>query len=350
LKSVSLERPNNGIGMKFNHLRDVLAVAERGSVRAAARELGVAQSALTRSIRELEKELGVLLFERGAKGTKLTGLGERFIRRAHTIRAEIRRAREEMHQLQGSTQGSIDVALSTVPHFALLPTALPLFRARYPELQMKIRDSTFRNIELELRDGVLDCYVGPLPESLVLDGLQAEKLFDNTRYILARRGHPLAEARSLRDLANAKWVTTSITDKAENELGPMFEKYGLPPPLVAVQAQSTLTNLVTVAYSDLLIMLPRQWTEFPCTRGALQKINVVEKLPAPSIFIVRRTDIPMTPAAEYFSDLMRRVSASVYPSAEPNPLALRRAGGSKKNKSQTLGNQSALHRNAAGKR
>ena len=58
MKSVSLERPNNGIGMKFNHLRDVLAVAERGSVRAAARELGVAQSALTRSIRELEKELG----------------------------------------------------------------------------------------------------------------------------------------------------------------------------------------------------------------------------------------------------------------------------------------------------
>jgi LysR family transcriptional regulator of abg operon len=333
--------------MKLNHLRDVLAVAERGSLRAAAREAGVAQSALTRSIRELERELGVLLFERGAKGTKLTGLGERFIRRAHTIRAEIRRAREEMQQLQGSTQGSINVALSNVPHLALLPIVLPLFCARYPELQLKIRDSTFRNIETELRDGVLDCYIGPLPESLVLEGLQSEKLFDNTRYILARRGHPLAGARSLRELANAKWVTTAITDKAENELSPIFEKYGLAAPLVAAQAQSTLTVFVTVAYSDLLIMLPRQWTEFPFTRRALQQINVVEKLPAPAICMVRRTDIPMTPAAEYFCDLMRRASANASLSTEPSPPPRQLGRPRKKNAARAFSDQNMSRRSAS---
>ena len=50
--------------MNLNQLRDVLAVAARGSLRAAARQLGVAQPALTRSIHELERELGVPLFER----------------------------------------------------------------------------------------------------------------------------------------------------------------------------------------------------------------------------------------------------------------------------------------------
>jgi LysR family transcriptional regulator of abg operon len=297
--------------MKFNHLRDVLAVAECGSVRAASRKLGLAQSALTRSIQELEKELGALLFERGVKGTKLTTLGERFIRRAHTIRAEMRRVSEDMSQLQGGTHGSINVALSNVPHLALLPTALPLFRERYPNVQLQIRDALFRTVETELRDGVLDCYIGPLPESLVLDGLVSEKLFDNIRFILGRRGHPLAGARSLRDLAKAKWVTTSITDRAEDELAPMFAKYGLPPPAIAMQAHSTLTIFVSVAYSDLLIMLPRQWTEFPFTSNALQKIDVIENIPAPPICIVRRTDIPMTPAAEYFCDLMRRASANI---------------------------------------
>jgi LysR family transcriptional regulator, regulator of abg operon len=318
-----LGRSNNGIGMKFNHLRDVLAVAERGSVRAAARELGVAQSALTRSIRELERELGALLFERGVKGTKVTSLGERFIRRAHTIRAEMRRVRDEMSQLQGSTQGSINIALSNVPHLALLPGALPLFRDRYPDVQLEIRDALFRTVETDLRDGVLDCYVGPLPESVVLDGLLAEKLFDNTRFILGRRGHPLAGARSLRDLVDAKWVTTSITDKAENELAPMFAQYGLPPPKIAVQAHSMLTIFVSVTYSDLLIMIPKQWTEFPFTRDALQKIDVVEKLPAPPIYIVRRTDIPPTPAAEFFCDLMRRGSMSMSHAASKRPSHLR---------------------------
>ena len=63
--------------MKMHHLRDVLAVAERGSLRAAARHLGVAQPALTRSIRELERELGAALFERRSTGVVVTAIGER---------------------------------------------------------------------------------------------------------------------------------------------------------------------------------------------------------------------------------------------------------------------------------
>jgi LysR family transcriptional regulator, regulator of abg operon len=317
--------------MKFNHLRDVLAVAECGSVRAAARDLGIAQSALTRGIRELEKELGALLFERGIKGTKLTTLGERFVRRAHTIRAEMRRVRDDMEQLQGNSQGTINVALSNVPHLALLPVALASFRDRYPDVKLEIRDSQFRSSEAELRDGVLDCYIGPLPESLVPDGLTSEKLFDNTRVILGRRGHPLSASRSLRDLVDAEWLTTLITDKAEDELAPTFAKYGLPPPRIVVQAHSALTIFVSLAYSDLLIMAPRQWTEFPFTRDALQKIDVIEALPAPPIHIVRRTDVPMTSAVEYFCDLMRRASAQISPAHPANPRSPIERSGSNKN-------------------
>ena len=68
--------------MKLNSLRDFLAVAERGSLRAAARQLGVAQPAITRNIQELEKELGVVLFERQARGVTLSPMGEVFLRRA----------------------------------------------------------------------------------------------------------------------------------------------------------------------------------------------------------------------------------------------------------------------------
>ena len=82
--------------MKLAHFRDVLAVAERGSVRAAARQLNVAQPTLTRSIQELERELGVVLFERGVQGARLTEMGKRFVVRAHTVMTEIRRARDEI--------------------------------------------------------------------------------------------------------------------------------------------------------------------------------------------------------------------------------------------------------------
>ena len=88
----------------------------------------------------------------------------------------------------------------------------------------------------------------------------------------------------------------------------MFAQYGLPAPRLVVQAHSALTFIVAVAYSDLLTMLPIQWTEFALTRDALQKIDVAEALPAPPICLARRAGLPLTPAAEYFCDMMRRAS------------------------------------------
>jgi LysR family transcriptional regulator of abg operon len=294
--------------MKLHHLRDLLAVAEQGSLRAAARQLGIAQPAVTRSLQELERELGVALFERRARGVTPTPMGDAFIRRAKSVRSELARARDEIGQLRGATHGSVRVALSMVPHMALLPYALRPFRARYPDVHLDIIDAVFPTVAPEMSDGTIDCYIGPPPEQLP-EGLITEKLFDNTRVILGRKGHPLGQARSLRDLSSAEWVSTSITAKAEHELGPLFAQHRLPPPKLVLQAHSALTLIVSLLYSDLLTMLPSQWTAFPLTRDALQTIDVAERLSAPPICIIQRAGLPLTPAAEHFCDLIRRAAA-----------------------------------------
>jgi DNA-binding transcriptional LysR family regulator len=92
--------------MKLHHLRDIVAIAERGSLRAAARHLSVAQPALTRSVRELERELGVALFERRTRGMILTPMGNAFMRRARSILGEMRRARDEVEQLHGGARAA----------------------------------------------------------------------------------------------------------------------------------------------------------------------------------------------------------------------------------------------------
>lgn len=295
--------------MKLSQLRHFLAIADTGSLRAAARHLGLAQPALTRSMQDLERELDVALFERGARGVTLTEMGTRLLVRARTVHHEVRRAQEEIAQLQGATEGTLNVCLSTVPHIALFPYALKAFRARYPEVQMDVLDGVFPTIEAKLKNGVLDCYVGPAPDQLPGSELVVEKLFDNTRVIICRRGHPLVKARSLRELADAEWVTTSITFRAEQELGPLFEQHGLGPPKLVLRAHSALTYITAIAYSDFLAMLPVQWAEFEVTRNALDIIHVTEELPAPPICIVRRSDLPLTPAAQYFCDMIRRASS-----------------------------------------
>lgn len=293
--------------MRLNALRDFLAVAERGSLRAAARQLGVAQPAITRTVQELEKELGVVLFERRAKGVSLTAMGEVFLRRASAIRAELQRAQDELDQLRGETHGSIRVCLSTVPHMALLPNALKTFRQRYPDVVIDIVDALLPAVQQQLIDGTIDCYFGPPLADLPAE-LSVEKLFDNERVILARKDHPLGQARSLKELVNAEWITTSITHLAHEEIAPVFAEHGLPAPKVVMHARSALTYLFSLAYSDLLMLLPVQWTQVPLFRGTLQRIEVHEKLAAPPICIVQRTGLPLTPAAEYFCDMMRRAS------------------------------------------
>jgi LysR family transcriptional regulator of abg operon len=74
-----------GRSLKLHHFRDAVAIAEHGSMRAAARHLGIAQPTLTHGLSDLERELGAPLFERRSRGMMLTPLGEAFVRRATAI-------------------------------------------------------------------------------------------------------------------------------------------------------------------------------------------------------------------------------------------------------------------------
>jgi DNA-binding transcriptional LysR family regulator len=294
--------------MKLTHLRDITTVAERGSLRAAARQLGIAQPAITRSIREIERELGVALFERRAKGIALTDMGQLFLRRAVTVLGELQRAREEIDQARGMATGHVAAALSTAAQISLLPHALSAFRAKYPEVTLSVRDGLFPRIETSLKDGEIDFYVGPLPEFAPNKAFVVEKLFDNTRVILARQGHPLANARSLADLAGARWISTSVTVDTAAELDPLFERYGLPKPIFDVHVASGVTIMPAVASSDLLIMVPEQWLHFELAAEHVAVLPIAEPLPSPPICIVTRARLPLTPAAQFFADLFRRAA------------------------------------------
>ena len=170
-------------------------------------------------------------------------------------------------------------------------------------------DGVFPFAEPLLRSGSLDCYIGPAPRQSAASDFIVEKLFDNTRVILCRKGHPLRHAKSLGELGGAEWVATSIMYRAEDELDPLFRRHGFPPPKIAMTTHSALTFISTVAASDLLTMLPVQWAEFPVTQSTFDTIDVKEVLPAYPICIVRRADLPLTPAAEYFCDMIRRASS-----------------------------------------
>lgn len=294
--------------MKFNQLRDFVAVAENGSLRAAARALGLAQPAITRSIQELEHSLSTQLFIREARGVRLTPIGEEFLVRAMTILGEVRRAREAVHQQQDGVEGELVIGLSIAGHLGLLSKALRPFRRRYPKVRLRLIEGFLPTLEGDLRNGLVDIYVGPMPEGLHPPDLHVTKLFDNQRVVIGRKGHPLAGVSRLVDLAGAEWLTTSITHDAVDELAQVFAEEGLPPPRMTVQCQSALSILTVLMNSDILAMVPMEWVESPMLQGLLEEFHLDRPFAAPPLVMVHRTGIGLTPAGEHFSHLIQRAA------------------------------------------
>jgi DNA-binding transcriptional LysR family regulator len=171
-------------------------------------------------------------------------------------------------------------------------------------------------VEAGLLDGHVDFYVGPLHRKALASALIATKLFDNERMVIARKGHPLAGARSLRELAGSEWLTTSVTHKSEEELRELFERHRMAAPSLVVQVQSAFSALTVLAATDLLALMPVQWSNFELTRRNLTRIDVRETIAAPPIAFVRRGALALTPAAECLADLLRGRPVASRPQAK----------------------------------
>jgi DNA-binding transcriptional LysR family regulator len=299
------------MAVKLHHLRNVVAVVERGSLRAGAKHLGLAQPAVSRSIKELEQELGLVLFERNKFGMTLTRAGEVFFRRAKAIQAEFARTFEEMEHLKGVDRGVITVGCSSATLISMIPSIVNRFHVKYPNIRIKLLEGSLPMLETQIRDGLVDLYYGPVTTGFVDPAMTIELLFENERMIIGRRDHPLRFATSLEELVGASWVTTPMAIDSDNEVNSVFVAAGLPSPRIVMQASSAMNLAVVVATTELLAPVPQQWMELIRATGRLERIPVRELAKAPSICAVRRANIPLTPAAEFLNDLALR-AASTY--------------------------------------
>lgn len=107
-------------------------VARMGSIRKAAESLNVTASALNRRIMDIEEELGAQLFERQARGMRMTAAGEVFARFVRNQFAETERMRSQIEDLKGLRRGTVRIASSQALAHGFLPEAIGRFQALYP--------------------------------------------------------------------------------------------------------------------------------------------------------------------------------------------------------------------------
>jgi DNA-binding transcriptional LysR family regulator len=212
------------------------------------------------------------------------------------IHGELRKVRDDLAALQGRAEGTVSFGCGPAVAFPLVPDAMTRFRAKWPSAHVRIREG-MRNALLPLvRDETLDFSVSEnvAPEDAA--GLQFKPLVQPELVIVARRGHPLANAASLQDLEKANWLVFNLPG-AGGALERTFELHGLAPPNSLVHCESYATALGLVARSDLLALVLRQVLEGPMAEPFLQRIRTKEMVSRPTIGIFTRAGAPLSPTA-----------------------------------------------------
>lgn len=293
--------------MTLNQLRVFVKVVEQGSIRAAARHLHMEQSGLTQQIKRLEESLGTQLLIRAAKGVSLTSEGAELLARARIILSECERAKQIFEQRHGDLTGSINVGVSSEVFGLLLAPTLQQFRQRHPRTSVHVSAGPSTLLLSALREGRLDFALTLVSDGTDTGDFRNTFLAKSDPCVLCRRGHPLRDASSLRDLMDAEWVNTrpfSRVGTPSNRLADWFARNDLGMPKMVGSIESLFDTLDLISNSDYLFLAPRIILKKLSLNHHFESINVAERIPESDICLVERTTVNLAPAPRVFAEFL----------------------------------------------
>ena len=296
--------------MRLSQVRDFLAVVDAGSISAAARLLGASQPGLTKSIGSLEAELNVALLQRSARGVSLTRFGRAFYERARAAHTELQKATDEVAQLAGGMSGRVSVGFGPLAAALVLPPAVLKFQAQFPEVEVRLLEGFAHAIMPLVRNQTIDMALGPrLPGYRPDAALKFRPIFSNEQIIIARQGHPLARARSARELARAHWLSFEprpVVDRVLTGLG-LATAHRL------TQCESLNVLVEILATSDMLAVTSSRILALPAAGGLLQQIAIAERVPPMTTGLYVVADTPLTKPAAAMARLLVEIGRQLPP-------------------------------------
>jgi LysR family hydrogen peroxide-inducible transcriptional activator len=176
--------------MTLNELKFIVALAKSRNFRKAAEVCFVSQPALSLAVKKLEDELGVLLFERSRNDVTMTPVGELIIEQATRVIEEAKRVKEIAKQGNNQLAGplKLGVIYSVGPY--LLPEIIPILRKNAPEMPLIVEENLTSNLEMHLRNGVIDVAIIALP--FELSGVTTMPLYEEEFVVVVPITHEWA--------------------------------------------------------------------------------------------------------------------------------------------------------------
>ncbi|WP_040951610.1 LysR family transcriptional regulator [Gorillibacterium massiliense] len=285
--------------MELRQLQYFIKVANKQHMTHAAEELHVAQSAVSRQIHQLEKELGLALFMQRGRNLMLTPAGKLFQARVESILGDLDRAVREVHEYLDPSLGEIRIGFPHSLGINLLPTVIADFKLTHPGVKFRLRQGTYNSLIRDVVNRETDlAFISPFPE--VHDLVCGDLLLTEELWAVLPPQHPLAhlEEIELRELKDDSFVVFSEAYSLRAIVLAACKKAGFTPN-IGFEGEETDTIRGLVAAGMGVSLLPAMaLTE----TSPLQPVKV--RLSSPkvtrTIGLIHRKDESLPPVAEVF--------------------------------------------------
>ena len=234
-----------------------LAVYECNGISAAAEQLRISQPALTKSIRKLEDDLDVTLFERRPGGVVPTRYADILARRVRLMDIEYRHAVAEIDAARGGGEGVVRIGAGPVWYTCFLPPIVDGFLSAWPDARLSIDGGVINTLIPGLEAGEYDLVCASLDFPNKADIIK-EPIVDLKHVVIAAEDHPLTRS-AVADpdaLASYPWITLAEDHVGTGRIWSYFAAHGSPPPKIAVESSSQTAMYELVARGRLLAHVP----------------------------------------------------------------------------------------------
>lgn len=285
---------------KPRHLQLLVALDDIRHLGKVAASINVSQPAVSKTLGELERGLGLKLFERTARGVVPTTYGECLIRHARAMLSELAQARDELRGLASGSSGSIRVGVFATAALELFPRALALLNSRRPGISVLAREGTVETLLPDLLLGNLDLIVGRLPDGRGAQELGEKTLMEEGVNVVAGRHHPLARRKRLRwsDLKPYPWVLPPVNTLLREPLERVFEIHGIAIPANRIETLSVHVIRAYLHYTDAIAALAADVSRYYESLGLLAILPLeLPRLVRP-VGVVWNRHRPLTPGTQ----------------------------------------------------
>ena len=296
--------------MKLHDLRVLMAVVQAGSMSKAAALLNTTQPAISRSIADLERTIGVRLLDRSPQGVEPTVYGRALLDGGVAVFDDLRQAAKNIEFLADPAAGEVRIGCTPLLAASFVSTLIDRLSRRYPSIVFHVVTGYVEALHQELSERNVDLLMVWRFGLVADERLDFEFLFDDSCVVAAGAQSPWARRRriGLAELTNESWVLPPPGSWIGSVAREAFRASGLDYPRTTVVTDSPQVRISLLATGRFVTIFPASAMRFPNPRPEIKALPVELPVARLANGIVTLKNRTLSPVAQLFIECAREVA------------------------------------------